>query len=101
MEELGTRRQSALSGLMDTVQQAIEATAEEGGYEVVLDADMVFFGGEDITDAVLEHLNDEITGDQADGEGADGEQADNGQADNGQGEQGGGEGGEETGEQGE
>ncbi|MGI5820029.1 MAG: OmpH family outer membrane protein [Armatimonadota bacterium] len=82
MSELGDRRQTALTDLMDTVERAIAETAEAGGYQVVLDAEMVFYGGEDITDAVLERLN-----------------GNGGQGGAEQGEQGGGEGGEETGEQ--
>ena len=57
VEELGTKRNTALAGLMDTVQQAVIDTAKDGGYDLVLDADMVFYGGEDITDAVIERLN--------------------------------------------
>lgn len=57
VEELGTKRNTALAGLMDTVQQAVIDTAKDGGYDVVLDADIVFYGGEDITDAVIERLN--------------------------------------------
>jgi len=91
MQELGARRQTALAGLMDTVEQAINTVAEEGGYDVVLDADMVFYGGEDITDAVLAHLN----------EGLEQPVGDNDEQGNGeQGQQGGGEGDEQAGEQG-
>ncbi|MFO8081733.1 MAG: OmpH family outer membrane protein [Armatimonadota bacterium] len=92
MEELTDRRESALAGLMDTVEDAIGLTAEAGGYDLVIDADMVFYGGVDITDDVLARLNgdDEQPADaDADAENGDGEQ----------GEQGGAEGGEETGGQ--
>ncbi|MFP4249835.1 MAG: OmpH family outer membrane protein, partial [Armatimonadota bacterium] len=57
MEELTDRRETALAGLMDTVEDAIGATAEEAGYDLVIDADMVFYGGADITDDVLARLN--------------------------------------------
>jgi len=57
MNELGDRRQTALTDLMDTVERAIAETAQAGGYTVVLDAEMVFYGGDDITDDVLERLN--------------------------------------------
>ena len=57
MQELSERRDTALSGLMQRVQDAITETAEALGYQMVLDADAVFFGGEDITEAVLERLN--------------------------------------------
>jgi len=96
MQELGTRRQTALAGLMDTVKQAIDTVAEEAGYDVVLDADMVFYGGEDITDVVLKRLNSDTEAPAAGGgeepAGGNGEQG-NGE----QGEQGGGEGGEQGG----
>ncbi|GEM_PF-5512675 len=57
VNDLGTRRETALAGLMDTVQQAVDKTARDFGYDLVLDADMVFFGGDDITDVVIELLN--------------------------------------------
>ncbi|MFW5866392.1 MAG: OmpH family outer membrane protein [Armatimonadota bacterium] len=85
MDELADRRETALSGLMDTVEQAIEATAEAAGYDMVLDADMVFFGGADITEDVLARLNEDVEQPAT--------------ADDGDGEQGGAEGGEETGGQ--
>jgi Skp family chaperone for outer membrane proteins len=88
MEELTDRREAALAGLMDTVEEAIDATAEADGYDMVLDADMVFYGGVDITDDVLARLNggDEQPADAEDGDGDTGEQ-------------GGADGGEETGGQ--
>jgi Skp family chaperone for outer membrane proteins len=57
VNDLGTRRETALTGLMDTVQQAVDKTAQDFGYDLVIDADMVFFGGDDITDVVIELLN--------------------------------------------
>lgn len=57
MTELGDRRQTALAGLMTTVNDAIKAEAEAGGYQLVLDAEVVFLGGTDITDAVIARLN--------------------------------------------
>ncbi len=59
MSELDDRRQTAVAGLMATVQEAIKAEAQAGGYNLVLDADAVFFGGDDITDAVIARLNNE------------------------------------------
>lgn len=96
MDELGQRRQTALAGLMDTVEATITTVAEQAGYEVVLDADMVFYGGDDITRAVLERLNADAEEPAETGEA--GGQADEGNAQ--QDDQGGGEGGEQTGGQG-
>lgn len=62
MTELGDRRQTALSGLMTKVNEAIKAEAEAGGYQLVLDAGVVFLGGTDITEAVLARLNAEAGG---------------------------------------
>lgn len=95
LDELQQRRQSALVGLMDTVQQAIRETAEANGYTLVLDTDAVFYGGDDITNLILERLNggagqDGQTGGQTDAQQPEAEQ----------GEQGGEGGGAETGEQG-
>lgn len=59
MAELGDRRQTALAGLMTKVNDAIKAEAEAGGYQLVLDAEVVFLGGTDITDAVIARLNAE------------------------------------------
>lgn len=96
MEELADRRETALSGLMDTVEAAIAATAEAGGYSVVIDADMVFYGGVDITADVLARLNEGVEPPPV----AAPEAGDNGGEDTGdQEEQGGAEGGEETGGQ--
>jgi Skp family chaperone for outer membrane proteins len=58
MEELGERRETALSGLMTLVDEAIEAVAAEGGYQAVIDSDAMLYGGVDITDTVLERLNE-------------------------------------------
>lgn len=57
MQELSQRRDREIEGLMGRVQDAIVETAEALGYTIVLDADAVFLGGEDITDAVLQRLN--------------------------------------------
>lgn len=59
MIELGDRRQTAVAGLMTKVNEAIKAEAEAGGYQLVLDASMVFLGGTDITDGVVARLNAE------------------------------------------
>lgn len=59
MSELDDRRKTALAGLMTRVDEAIKAEAEAGGYDLVLDATMVFLGGIDITDAVIARLNAE------------------------------------------
>lgn len=93
VEELGTRRDTALEGLMATVQQAVVDTAEEGGYDLVLDADMVFYGGDDITDAVIERLN---AGTEQPAAGEEGAQDAQGE----QGGEGGEAGGQQTGDQG-
>ncbi|MBD3292103.1 MAG: hypothetical protein GF393_04205 [Armatimonadia bacterium] len=93
MQEFGTRRQTALTGLMDTVKQAINEVAAEAGYDLVLDADMVFYGGEDITDAVVAKLNEGV---EQPAEDVEQPAEDGGEQD----QQGGGEGGDETGEQG-
>ncbi len=92
VEELGSKRDTALAGLMDTVQQAVVETAKEEGFDLVLDADMVFYGGEDITDRVIERLN-AGTEQPATEQPAAGEQGQ-------QGEQGGAGGGQQTGGQG-
>jgi len=55
--ELEGRRQRAVSGLMKKVQEAIQAEAQAQAFTYVLDADVVFFGGTDITDSVLSRLN--------------------------------------------
>lgn len=57
VQELSQRRDREIEGLMERVQDAIVETAEELGYNIVLDADAVFLGGEDITEAVLRKLN--------------------------------------------
>lgn len=69
MSELDDRRQTAVAGLMATVQEAIKAEAEAAGYTLVLDADAVFFGGDDITAAVIARLNSEAGGGQQPAEG--------------------------------
>jgi len=56
-EELHSRRGSALAGLMSEVEAVIAEIAAGQGYNLVLDTDAVFFGGTDITDAVIEKLN--------------------------------------------
>jgi len=55
--ELQTRRQKAISVLMPKVKAAIEAEAKAQNFDFVLDADIVFFGGVDITDSVIARLN--------------------------------------------
>ncbi len=57
VQELERRRGTALTGLMERVEEAIVEAAEALGYDIVLDADAVFLGGDDITEAVLERLN--------------------------------------------
>ena len=57
IQELSQRRDFEIDGLMQRVQDAIAETAEALGYPIVLDADAVFIGGDDITEAVLQRLN--------------------------------------------
>ncbi len=57
LAQLNERRQTAVSGLMGKVRDAIKAEAEAQGLELVLDADAVLYGGVDITEAVLARLN--------------------------------------------
>ncbi len=91
MQEFANRRDAAASGLRDKVRSAIVAEAKASGYDLVLDADAVFFGSEDITDRVAERLNAGV----ADG-GEGGETGTDGAADGGEdGGQDGGEGGGE------
>lgn len=56
-EELGGRRNEAVGALMTKVQEAIKAEAEAQELDYVFDAEIVFFGGTDITDAVIKRLN--------------------------------------------
>lgn len=55
--ELHTMRQQAIGVLMPKVKDAIEAEAKAQNFDYVFDADIVFFGGVDITDSVIARLN--------------------------------------------
>ncbi len=55
--ELGGKREEAIETLMLKVREAISAEAEAQGMTLVVDADAVFFGGTDMTEAVLTRLN--------------------------------------------
>lgn len=57
LAQLNERRQTAISGLMGKVSEAIKAEAEAQGFYMVVDADAVMYGGIDITEQVLVRLN--------------------------------------------
>ncbi|MGC9317965.1 MAG: OmpH family outer membrane protein [Armatimonadota bacterium] len=83
-QELSDRYQTSAEGLREQVRQAIIAQADEGGYDLVVDADAVFVGGEDITDAVIQRLNQATAGGGGEeGAAAEGAEAEGGQAEGG------------------
>lgn len=55
--QLEQRQADAQAEVIDAMESAIEAVANEGGYHLVLNRLFVLYGGEDITDAVLDRLN--------------------------------------------
>ena len=55
--EFAAKQAEALGDLMGKVRAAITAEAEAQKFDYVLDADLVFFGGVDITESVLKRLN--------------------------------------------
>lgn len=56
-EELQRRRGQLGAALMEPVQAAVNKVAAERGLTVVIEKRWVYFGGEDITDAVVELVN--------------------------------------------
>lgn len=56
-EELQRRRAQLGAALMEPVQAAVNKIAAERGLTVVIEKRWVYFGGEDITDAVIELVN--------------------------------------------
>ncbi|MBC7288426.1 MAG: OmpH family outer membrane protein [Armatimonadetes bacterium] len=62
--ELMKRQDELRAQLTAKVQSAIEAVAKQKGYDIVLDREAVFFGGEDITADVLAILNAQKSGEQ-------------------------------------
>ncbi len=57
MEELLKLQRTYESELIQHIQQTIEQVAKEKNYDYVFDSEVVFFGGDDITDAVVKALN--------------------------------------------
>lgn len=55
--QLQQRQADAQAEVIDAMESAIEAAATAGGYHLVLNRMFVLYGGEDITDAVLQRLN--------------------------------------------
>jgi len=51
------RVEAARTELMGTVEQAVAEYAQENGYDIVLDRAFVLYGGEDITQAIIDKLN--------------------------------------------
>lgn len=55
--QLEQRQADAQAEVIDAMEGAIEAVATAGGYHLVLNRLFVLYGGEDITDAVMQRLN--------------------------------------------
>ena len=55
--QLAQRQDDAQAQVITAMEQAVREVAAAGGYHVVLNKVFVLYGGEDITDAVLEKLN--------------------------------------------
>ncbi len=56
-QELRDKQDALGAALMEPVQKVIEQIAAEQGYALVLTKAVVFLGGEDITDLVIERVN--------------------------------------------
>lgn len=55
--EYGRKLQQARDVLLQEVEKVITQYAQDHGYDLVLDGAWVLFGGEDITDLIIERLN--------------------------------------------
>lgn len=56
-QQFAQRRDQARTDLSNAVTAAVKDIATQGGYTLVLDKQGVLFGGDDITDTVLQRLN--------------------------------------------
>jgi len=61
-KQLDARQQQVYDRVMSRVQEAITQVAAEGGFQLVLNKLVVVYGGDDITDAVLEKLTGKPAG---------------------------------------
>ncbi|MGI6037753.1 MAG: OmpH family outer membrane protein [Limnochordia bacterium] len=55
--QLDARREQLVEEALQLVQKAIEEVALAEGVDVILDNQVVLFGGQDLTQRVLDHLN--------------------------------------------
>jgi len=57
LDEYGRKLQQARDVLLQEVEKVITQYAQDHGYDLVLDAAWVLYGGEDITDLIIDRLN--------------------------------------------
>jgi len=57
-QRLALREQELISEVVEKIEDIVAEVAQERGIEVVLEAQNVIYGGEDLTAAVLEKIND-------------------------------------------
>ncbi|MGM0369033.1 MAG: OmpH family outer membrane protein [Bacillota bacterium] len=55
-QEINEYRQQLKEKFREDIAKAVEDIAEEQGYDLVLNKDEIRYGGEDITEEVLDHL---------------------------------------------